>query len=464
MQTPSPDTVRREILKYASLGSGAAVAGLFSGTLAAQPGEQLTNAAAERRAPDMPAPRIKDILAIPAPGGAAGIGASNMLVKVITDQAGLYGYGDASLCFRSKAVRVMIEDYFKPLLLGKPADRIEQIWRLLYLSSYYKNDQIQNTAISGICDALWDIKGRQFGVPVYQLVGGKCREAAEIYMHAFYPSTTPPQAPRGDHLDPKYVADNAQMLVAQGVKNIQIDIFQNEAKVPGLHGGAAFDRRLEMDKCYRAFDAFRKAVPSGVRLGCDVHSMLDPVNAVEFCKRAEQYGPWYWMEDVLPPEEQGFFRLLRQKTDIPLSIGELYNNPAEWRELFEQRLIDYTRIHVSHVGGFTAARKIAAVAEPFQVRTGWHGSPDQTPLGHTARLTLDLTVPNFGLHEYFILSERHRELFRGAIEVKNGFAWVSDKPGWGIEVDEAELAKLPQGDEGMFECHLPDGALILGVG
>jgi mannonate dehydratase len=453
------DTSRRALLRYASLGGAAAVADLLP--VSGQAGEQHGDPA-ERRAKGMPAPKIVDVVAIPVPGN-QGIDASNMLVKVVTDQDGLYGYGDASLCFRSKPVRVMIDEYFKPILVGKPADRIEQIWRLLYLRSYYKNDHIQNTAIGGICDALWDIKGRQRGVPVYELVGGKCREAAEIYMHAFFPGGEAP-APRGDRLDPQYVVDNSQMLVSRGVRNIQVDIFRNEAKVEGLHGGPAFDRTLEMEKCYRAFAAFRKAMPSGVRLGCDVHSMLDPVSAVEFCIRAEQYGPWYWMEDVVPPEEQSFFRTLRGKTNIPLAIGELYNNPAEWRELFEQRSIDYTRIHVAHIGGFTAARRVASVAEHFQVRTGWHGSPDQTPVGHMARLTLDLTSANFGFHEHFTLDERERELFPGAIEIKNGFAWGNDRPGWGIEVDEAAIAKLPQAKEGGFELHLTDGALIVGIG
>lgn len=452
------DTSRRAALQYVGLGGAIGAAAMLP---AAALGNVPENDAAERRANGMPSPKIRDIVVIPVPGP-NGIDASNLLVKVLTDQQGLHGYGDASLCFRSKAVRVMVEDYLKPLLIGKPTDRIDQIWRLLYLSSYYKNDHIQNTAIGGICDALWDIKGRQFGVPVHELVGGKCREAAEIYMHAFYAGSTAP-APHGDRLDPDYIVENSRLLVSRGVSNIQIDIFQSEAKVAGLQGGPAFDRSLSMEKCYRAFAAFRKAMPAHVRLGCDAHSMLDSVSAVEFCTQSEQYGPWYWMEDVVAPEEQGCLRLLRQKTKIPLAIGELYNNPAEWRELFEQRLIDYTRIHVAHIGGFTAARQAAAVAEQFQVRTGWHGSPDQTPVGHMARLTLDLTSRNFGFHEYFGLSEQLRELFPGAIEVKNGFAWGNDRAGWGIEVNEAAIAKLPPGKEGAFELHSPDGALMLGL-
>ena len=450
------ETSRRAALQYVGLG-GAIAAGMLP---AAAPGNVPEHDAAERRASGMPSPKIRDIAVIPVPG-TNGIDASNLLVKVLTDQQGLHGYGDASLCLRAKAVRVMVEDHFKPLLIGKPTDRIEQLWRLLYLSGYYKNDHIQNTAIAGICDALWDIKGRQFGVPVYELVGGKQREAAEIYMHAFFPGGQ--ATAHGDRLDPQHIVDNSNLLVSKGVRNIQIDIFQQDAQITGLHGGPAFDRSLEMQKCYRAFAAFRKAMPESVRLGCDVHSMLDPVSAVDFCARSEQYGPWYWMEDILAPEEQGFLRVLRQKTRLPLAIGELYNNPAEWRGLFEQRLVDYTRIHVTHIGGFTAARKVASAAESFQIRTGWHGSADQTPLGHMARLTLDLIAPNFGYHEHFTLSDHQRELFPGALVVRNGFAWSNEKPGWGIDVDEAAIAKLPPGKEGAFEIHSPDGALILGI-
>ena len=177
---------RRQMLRWGMLGGGAAVASLFNCPLAqAAPTakEQEAQAAVERATRGMPAPRVRDVSVIEVGGGGNN---DSMVVKVTTDQAGLYGYGCATATFpggRTNLVRAAVEQYLKPLVMGKATDRIEQIWQLCYLSSYYKNDVVQNCAIGGVCDALWDIKGRQAGMPVYQLAGGKLREAADIYLH-----------------------------------------------------------------------------------------------------------------------------------------------------------------------------------------------------------------------------------------------------------------------------------------
>src|SRR5581483_10177726 len=177
---------RRALLKWALAGGGAMLARMFTGSLAqaaTSTKEQQASAAVERATRGMPAPRIKDIRVIQVGGGRTN---DSTVVKVTTDQAGLYGYGCATATFpggRARLVAVAVDEYLKPLLLGRPTDRIEQLWQLCYMSSYYKNDTVLNSAISGVCDALWDIKGRHAGMPVYQLVGGKCREAADTYLH-----------------------------------------------------------------------------------------------------------------------------------------------------------------------------------------------------------------------------------------------------------------------------------------
>ena len=451
---------RRRLLKYALAGGGAAFATLTRAGVA-QAQEQATQERFEKATRGMAAPKIKDVVVIDV--GAGGLNNSTV-VKVITDQPGLYGYGEASLTApggRSKLVRVNVEQYLKPLVVGKRTDSIEYIWQACYNSSYYKNDQAQNTSVAGICDALWDIKGRQAGMPVYQLVGGKCREAAEAYRHT-----------RATGLDPKVVIENAQKLVAAGMRNLQVDVFTRDAYTKTL-GGAdklddgkePYDRDLSLSRLRKAFQAFRENVPEHVKLGTDVHSLFDTTRALQFCKDSEAFRPWYWIEDPIPVDAQMYLRVIRQHTATPLSFGELWNNPAEWRPLVEERLIDYVRHHVSHIGGFTIARKIAAFAENFQVRTGWHGAP-MSPVGHVINLTLDLTNTSFGIHEDMgDYPDPVKQVFQGGKEIRNGHAYLlNDKPGWGVEIDEKAAARMPIKGETPTGPRLRDGAYIDGTG
>ncbi len=454
---------RRAVLKWAMLAGGAALASVtpnsqvFAG---AQAKEEKAQEAVERATRGMPAPRIKDLKVIEIGGGGVN---DSTIVKVTTDQAGLYGYGCATATFpggRAKLVAAAVEQYLKPLVTGRAADRIEQIWQLCYMSSYYKNDTVLNCAIAGVCDALWDIKGRQAGMPVYQLVGGKCREAADIYLHANLGTQDPG----------RQLVENAMPLVKQGCRNILVAMFQRDGTANNLFGqpkfddgSAAFDRDKQTRKILAAFETFRKEMPPEIGLAVDVHSLLDSIRAVQFCKDVERFR-LFWCEDLFPPEESGHFKIVRQQCTTPLAIGELWNNPHEWQPLVQERQIDYIRHHVSHIGGFTAARKIATFAENFEVKFAWHGAPN-SPVGHVTNLTLDLTHGNFGIHEHFGYPPIVQEIFKGGgVEIKNGYAWINERPGWGIEVDEALAAKHPITDEHPNEFRAIDGAVIQGTG
>jgi mannonate dehydratase len=450
------------MLKCALLGGGAAVAGLFRGPLAhaePTPKEQDAQAAVDRATRGMPAPRIKDVTVFHVGGGGTN---DSTIVKVTTDQDGLHGYGCATATFpggRSKLVAAAVEDYFKPLVMGRATDRIEQIWQICYLSSYYKNDNVQNAAIGGICDALWDIKGRQAGMPVYQLVGGKCRDAAEIYLHVGMGSQDPG----------KQLVENSMKLTAKGCRNVLVALFMRDGAVNNVYGQPKFDDGsipFDRDKATRtvlaAFETFRKEMPPEIGLGIDVHSALDSIRAVQFCQDVEHLKLFY-CEDVLPPEESGHYKIIRQLCSTPLAIGELWDNPHEWQPLIEDRLIDYMRHHVSHIGGFTAARKVAAFADNYEVKFAWHAGPG-SPVGHMTNLTLDLTNTNFGIHEHFDYPPVVQDIFQGCLEIKDGYAWVNEKPGWGIEVDEALAAKHPIMDERPNEMRTPDGSVIQGTG
>jgi mannonate dehydratase len=465
-QNPFFDRVpqeRRAFLRSAMLAGGAALASatrssqVFAGGTEAK--EEKAQAAVEHATRGMPAPRIKDLKVIEVGGGGVH---DSTIVKVTTDQAGLYGYGCATATFpggRSKLVAAAVEQYLKPLVTGRTVDRIEQIWQLCYMSSYYKNDTILNCAIGGVCDALWDIKGRQAGMPVYQLVGGKCREAADIYLHVNMGAQDPG----------RQLVENAMPLVKQGCRNLLVAMFQWDGVANNLFGqpkfddgAAAFDRDKATRKILAAFETFRKEMPPEIGLAVDVHSLLDSVRAVQFCKDVERFRLFY-CEDLFAPEESSHYKIVRQQCTTPLAIGELWNNPHEWRPLVQERQIDYIRHHVSHIGGFTAARKIAAFAENFEVKFAWHGAPN-SPVGRMTNLTLDLTHGNFGIHEHIDYSPLVQDIFQGWAEIKNGYAWISERPGWGIEVDEALAAKHPITDEHPNEFRSVDGTVIQGAG
>src|ERR1700733_3749716 len=219
---------RRAMLKWAMLGGGAVVASLFRTPLAeaaVTEREQEARATVDRATRGAPAPRIKDVSVIQVGGGGTN---DSTIVKVTTDQAGLYGYGCATNTFpggRYKLVSAAVEQYLKPLVVGRTTDRIEQIWQICYLSSYYKNDTVLNCAIGGVCDALWDIKGRQAGLPVYQLVGGKCREAADIYLHVNMGAQDPN----------RQLIENAQKLTQTGARFLLVAMFGRDGAVNNLY-------------------------------------------------------------------------------------------------------------------------------------------------------------------------------------------------------------------------------------
>src|SRR5262252_9410057 len=147
----------------------------------------------------------------------------------------------------------------------------------------------------------------------------------------------------------------------------------------------------------------------------------------------------------LSPEDIAYFRQIRQNCATPIAMGELFNSPHEWQPLIAERLIDYIRVHVSQAGGFSPARKIAILGEQFGVKTAWHGPGDVSPIGHMANVTLDLVSYNFGIQEYSPFNDRLQEVFKGCPLMKDGYLWVNETPGWGIEIDEKLAAKYPYG-------------------
>ncbi|MCU0502759.1 MAG: starvation-sensing protein RspA [Anaerolineae bacterium] len=374
-----------------------------------------------------------------------------VIVKLITSEPGLYGLGCATFTQRFHAVVAALEGHLKPFVLGRDVSRIEEIWQMAMVNGYWRNGPVLNNAISGIDQALWDIKGKMAGMPVYDLLGGKCREAAAVYTHA-------------DGREPQEVEDNVRKFMAEGYRYIRIQMGGYGgrgaalAKPDGAPDGAYFDPRGYMRNMLRMMAHVRGAVGEEVELLHDIHERLSPIDAVQFAKDVEQFR-LFFLEDSLAPEDIAWFRMMRAQCATPLAMGELFNSPHEWLPLITDRLIDFIRMHVSQMGGITPARHVAATANMFGVRTAWHGPGDTSPVGHAANLHLDLWAPNFGIQEWCRFNELVYEMFPGLPVVRNGYMYPNDKPGLGIDIDEKLAAKYPCQDwvEGWTQTRLPDG-------
>ena len=377
-----------------------------------------------------------------------------VVVKVITSEPGLYGLGCATFTQRYHAVVTALEKHLKPFLLGRDVSRIEEIWQMSMVHGYWRNGPVLNNAISGVDQALWDIKGKQAGMPVYQLLGGKCREAANVYVHA-------------NGLSPQEVAENVQKYVDEGHRYVRIQMggyggkTDDMVKPDGAPDGAYFDRKAYMRNMLRMMEHVRNTVGEEVELLHDIHERLHPIEAVQFAKDVEQFK-LFFLEDPLAPEDLEWFPRIREQCATPIAMGELFNNPREWQPLITEKLIDFIRMHISQMGGLTPARAVTMMANAFGVRTAWHGPGDTSPVGHAANLHIDVWAPNFGIQEWCRFPEHVYEMFPGLPEVRNGYMYPNDQPGLGIDIDEKLAAKYPCEDVVEFwtQTRLPDGSPV----
>ena len=377
-----------------------------------------------------------------------------IVVKIITSEDGLYGVGCATFTQRYRAVQAAVEEHLKPALIGRDVDRIEETWQQMMVGGYWRNGPVFNNAISGVDQALWDIKGKRAGMPVYQLLGGKCREAAACYTHA-----------GGD--SPEAVVDNMRERMAEGYRYLRLDMGGAEGgggnivKPEGAPEGSYYNPRGYMRGHVKMLEHLREELGPEIEVMIDVHERLRPSEAVSLAKAVEPFD-LFFLEDPLAPEDIDWFRNIRQVCSTPIAMGELFNHPLEWRPLIQDRLIDFIRMHVSQMGGITPARNVAAFAHMYGVRTAWHGPSDTSPVGHAANLHLDLSAPNFGIQEWCRFSEAIYEIFPGTPEVRNGYMYPNDQPGLGVDVDEKLAAKYPCTDkpDNWGRKRLPDGTPI----
>ncbi|MBN2309791.1 MAG: starvation-sensing protein RspA [Candidatus Hydrogenedentes bacterium] len=390
---------------------------------------------------------VRTILTAPA-------GIPLVVVKVETSEPGLYGLGCGTFTQRATAVRTAVDDYLAPLLAGRDPGRIEDTWHTCMHNAYWRNGPVLNNALSGVDMALWDIKGKRAGMPVYELLGGKCREAAAVYRHA-------------DGRDPEEVTDRARAFQEEGYTHIRCQlggyggIGRSPRRPDNALPGAYFDPDVYAQTVPAMFEHVRNALGFDVHLLHDVHERLQPIEAVRFAKALEPYR-LFFLEDLLAPEDIEWFRHIRAHAAVPIAMGELFNNPVEWKPLIANQLIDFIRVHISQIGGISPARKLAALCEAFGVRTAWHGPGDVAPVGHAANLHLDLACQNFGIQEFAGFNDALREVFPGCPEVRNGYLYPNANPGLGIDIDEALAARYPVEPKAIewTQTRLPDGTPV----
>jgi len=363
-----------------------------------------------------------------------------VVVKVETSEPGLYGLGCATFNQRPLPVVTAIEEYLDPFARGRDADNIEDLWQNAYTSSYWRNGPVLNNALSGLDMALWDIKGKRANMPVYQLIGGKSRFAVDCYTHC-----------SGREL--KELEESVKKGMADGFRHIRIQFgaygspqLSRNADFKDAGFGGPRDSLMDAWPYLKAvpkmFEHIRNTCGEDIELLHDMHERVEPRDAIRLLKEVERYRPFF-MEDPLPPEANEYFRQMRAATTVPIAMGELFNSPHEWTSLIKDRLIDFIRVHLSETGGFTPARKIATLAEMFGVRSAWHGPSDCSPIGHAANIHLDLAIHNFGIQESIQFNDATREIFPGTPTIKNGYFYVNEAPGWGVDINEEAAKKFP---------------------
>ena len=409
--------------------------------------------------------RIEDIRTI----CTAPEGINLVVVKVLTSDPGLYGLGCATFAYRHLAVKCVVEEYLRPLLVGQNVDNIEQLWRLMHQNAYWRNGPIENNAISGVDMALWDIKGKMAGLPLHQLLGGKVREAVPVYRHA-------------DGRDWREVVDNIAGFLERGVTHVRCQC--------GGYGGGGFgpapagspegsppgvylDPKKYVRDTLEMLEKVRQTYGDAVEICHDVHERIPVREAIRFARELERFR-LFFLEDAVPLEDLDWLRELRAKTILPLAQGELFSNPYEWKTLFSERLIDFVRVHISQIGGVTPARKMQLFAEQHGIRTAWHGPGDMSPLAHAANIHLDISSSNFGLQEWsgaeapnHIIQELKGpagallDVFPGMPEYRDGYVYPNPLPGLGVDIDEAEAAKYPCENTvtTWTQTRFPDGSL-----
>ena len=386
-------------------------------------------------------------------------GRNFVTLKLVTED-GVTGVGDATLNGRELAVAAYLRDHVVPLLIGRDAARIEDTWQYLYQGAYWRRGPVTMSAIAAVDTALWDIKGKVAGLPVYQLLGGRSRDGVTVYGHA-----------NGETIDD--VLAEVARFVELGYRAVRV-----QSGVPGLAKtyGVSADRmfyepadaaqptetvwstRRYLAHVPGVFARVREEFGTHLQLLHDVHHRLTPIEAARLGKSLEPHD-LTWMEDPVPADLQEGFRLIRQHTTTPIAVGEVFNSIYDCAALIREQLIDYVRATVVHAGGITHLRRIFDLAALHHVRSGSHGATDLSPVCMAAALHLDLAIPNFGLQEYMRHTPETDEVFPHGYHFDDGYLHPPETPGLGVDLDEEAAARYPYNRAYLPVNRLEDGTV-----
>ena len=384
----------------------------------------------------------------------------NFVTLKIETADGLTGLGDATLNGRELAVASYLTDHVIPALLGRDAQAIEDVWQYLYRGAYWRRGPITMSAISAVDTALWDIKAKQAGLPLYQILGGASRTGVMVYGHANGTTIedTIAEAKRYQAMGYKAVRLQSGVPGLASTYGVSRDKLFYEPADAALPTENVWSTAKYLPTVPKLFEAAREALGPDIHLLHDVHHRLTPIEAGRLGKDLEPYRP-FWLEDLTPAENQAAFRLIRQHTTTPLAVGEVFNSIWDAKQLIEEQLIDYIRTTVVHAGGISHLRRIAGLAELYNVRTGSHGATDLSPVCMGAALHFDLWVPNFGIQEYMRHTAETDAVFPHAYSFADGELHPGEAPGHGVEIDEALAAQYPYRPASLPINRLEDGTM-----
>jgi len=380
-------------------------------------------------------------------------------LKIVTD-AGLHGIGDATVNGRELAVASYLQDHVAPCLIGRDPQQIEDIWQYLYRGAYWRRGPVTMAAISAVDTALWDIKAKIAGLPLYQLLGGRSRKGVMVYGHANGRDIEEACEEVARYRELGYLAVRAQCGVpgltsTYGVSSDKMFYEPADADLPTEN---IWSSERYMDHVPRLFEKIRDRFGFELHLLHDVHHRLTPIEAARVGRSLEPFR-LFWLEDAVPAENQEGFRLIRQHTVTPLAVGEVFNTVWDCKTLIEEQLIDYIRTTVVHAGGITHLRRIADFAAMYHIRTGCHGATDLSPVCLGTALHFDTWVPNFGIQEYMRHTELTDEVFPHDYSFSDGYLLAGETPGHGVDIDEALAAKHPYRRAYLPVNRLQDGTM-----
>jgi mannonate dehydratase len=389
-------------------------------------------------------------------------------LRLQTDD-GLVGIGDATLNGRELAVVSYLKDHVVPLLLGKDAHRIEDTWQFLYRSAYWRRGPVTMAAIAAVDMALWDIKGKAAGMPVYQLLGGASRTGLMAYGHASGVDTAQLFDSIREHQELGYRSMRVQTgvpglkaiygIAAQSIIDGQVERYDHEPARRGAYPAEEdWDTRSYLHHLPTVFEAVRNEFGPDLPLLHDGHHRMTPIQAAKLGKSLEPYD-LFWLEDCTPAENQQALRLVRQHTTTPLAIGEIFNTIWDFQALISEQLIDYVRAASTHFGGISPLKKVMDFAAQYQIKSGCHGPTDISPVGFAAQLHVGLAIHNFGIQEYMQHGARTNEVFRQSMTFENGLLHPGDNPGLGVELDVDEAGKYPYEQAYLPFNRLADGTV-----